>query len=247
MLLGRCSACILLALVAALRFSSAFLVIFPFSLTCVVMMVTIIKKYTIKEFQSYGSSGQIAQESLSSIRTVLSLGLHRKFIQKYKENLTAAESVSKKKGLYIGIFSGFSEFFINSAFAVAIYYGVYLIRTDCKTFSPGLIVQSFFSMLVGSMGIAQALPYLRDLAGSRGAAAKVFAIIQKESKIDVFKSKGKKLNELKGSIEFKDVVFSYPQRAEIDILKGLDLSIPAGKTIALVGSRFYFFRFSFDF
>jgi len=38
-----------------------------------------------------------------------------------------------------------------------------------------------------------------------------------------------------GNIKFQNVIFSYPGSDRL-ILKGLDLDIPAGKTIAIVGS-----------
>ncbi len=41
---------------------------------------------------------KIAQETLSSIRTVISFGLHKLFIQKYSNNLKEAENISIKKG-----------------------------------------------------------------------------------------------------------------------------------------------------
>lgn len=37
------------------------------------------------------------------------------------------------------------------------------------------------------------------------------------------------------SIEFKDVTFSYPQRPDATILNELNLKIPAGSHVALVG------------
>lgn len=40
----------------------------------------------------------------------------------------------------------------------------------------------------------------------------------------------------KGDIEYSEVYFSYPTRPDIPILRSLDLQIPPGKTIALVGS-----------
>jgi ATP-binding cassette subfamily B (MDR/TAP) protein 1 len=43
------------------------------------------------------------------------------------------------------------------------------------------------------------------------------------------------LNSLKGDIHLNDVYFSYPNRSDITILKGLNLIIPNGKKIALVG------------
>ena len=42
--------------------------------------------------------------------------------------------------------------------------------------------------------------------------------------------------ELKGSITFKDVSFAYESRPNVNVLDKFNLEVPAGKTIALVGS-----------
>ncbi len=46
---------------------------------------------------------------------------------------------------------------------------------------------------------------------------------------------GERLDKVSGNIVFKNVHFAYPTRAEKPILKGLNLHIEAGKTVALVG------------
>lgn len=46
---------------------------------------------------------------------------------------------------------------------------------------------------------------------------------------------GKTLASAQGNIEFRNVYFSYPSRPEIPILSGFFLTVPARKTIALVG------------
>lgn len=40
----------------------------------------------------------------------------------------------------------------------------------------------------------------------------------------------------KGDIAFKGVKFNYPARPDVPVLKGLDLEVKNGKTLALVGS-----------
>ena len=40
---------------------------------------------------------------------------------------------------------------------------------------------------------------------------------------------------LEGNIEFKDVIFSYPARPDVQVLNGLNLTIRTGQTVALVG------------
>jgi ABC-type multidrug transport system fused ATPase/permease subunit len=40
----------------------------------------------------------------------------------------------------------------------------------------------------------------------------------------------------KGSIEFKNVTFRYPFRQDVKVLRGFNLTIEPGKTVALVGA-----------
>ena len=100
-------------------------------------------------------------------------------------------------------------------------------------------MQAFFSLITVTFSLGTAFPFLRDVAESKGVAKKIFSIIDKKSEIDVFDENngGKILENLEGSIEFDNVFFNYPSRPEANILKGLNLNIPAGKTVALVGPR----------
>jgi ABC-type bacteriocin/lantibiotic exporter with double-glycine peptidase domain len=202
-------------------------------------MVEMIKKYTIEEFKSYGKAGSIAQEALSSIRTVLSLGVQKDIAKTYSSNLKLSETMAKKKGILSGLFSGFSSGIFNVIFGVGIYYGVYLTQSDCLNYSVGNIMQAFFSNITGAYALSQALPFIRELAEAKGVAKKIYDIIDTKSEIDVFSDKGGiKLEKLKGSVDFESIYFHYPSRPEAKILKGLNLKIPAGLTVALVGSRY---------
>jgi ABC-type multidrug transport system fused ATPase/permease subunit len=40
---------------------------------------------------------------------------------------------------------------------------------------------------------------------------------------------------LEGNIEFKDIIFKYPARPDVEVLRGLDLVVKKGQTVALVG------------
>jgi ATP-binding cassette, subfamily B (MDR/TAP), member 1 len=94
-------------------------------------------------------------------------------------------------------------------------------------------------VITGTFALGQALPFLRELAEAKGVAKKIYSIIDTKSEIDVFSEKknGIKLDKLQGSVSFESVYFNYPQRPDARILKGLNLNIPAGLTVALVGSR----------
>nr|UOU03322.1 ATP-binding cassette subfamily B1-like 3-1 [Brachionus rubens] len=235
-LICRGLACIIFAFIQAWKFSIVFIAVIPFMMLSTTLMVLVIRKYTIEEFKAYGKAGSIAQEALSSIRTVISLGLQRKIVKDYDKNMDTAEGMAQKKGLLSGLFLGITELLINFLFGIGVYYGVYLSRYECDKFLPGNILQAFFTIFIATFSIGQALPFFKELAEARGAAKKILDIIETKSSIDVFDQTGVKPETLKGEIEFDNVFFSYPQRTDATILNGLSFKIQAGKTVALVGS-----------
>ena len=239
-LMARGLALITFAMINAWKFTIVFLPIIPVIVLCTNLMIRVIKKYTIKEFASYGQASTVAQEVLSSLRTVVSFGLQNKFIGIYGDNLHSAEAMGIRKGFLKGIFESITVFLTNIVFGIGIVYAIYLSSTDCQAYNPANIMGSFFSIVTCTFAVGQALPFLSDLAQAKGAAKKVFEIIETKSKIDVFETKTKKIENLKGNISFENVHFHYPTRPEIKILQGLTLNIPAGKTVAFCGERFIF-------
>lgn len=89
---------------------------------------------------------------------------------------------------------------------------------------------------MGSMNFGMSSPYIEVFSSARAAGAKVFSVIARKSPIDPSSDKGKKPDEMKGNIEFKDVYFQYPSRPDVPILTGINLKINQGETVALVGS-----------
>lgn len=73
-------------------------------------------------------------------------------------------------------------------------------------------------------------------AKAKVAAAKIFHVIDHKPGIDKNSESGSELDSVTGLVELKNVDFSYPSRPEVRILNNLTLTVPAGKTIALVGS-----------
>lgn len=93
-----------------------------------------------------------------------------------------------------------------------------------------------FGIIVGADHIAQCTPFLESFALARGSAAPIFDVIDAKTKIDPLSKDGKVLNYgLKGNIEFQDVFFRYPSREDSIVLRGFNLKVKSGQTVALVG------------
>lgn len=67
------------------------------------------------------------------------------------------------------------------------------------------------------------------------AGEQIMEVMNRIPKIDSNNMEGETLENVSGEVEFKHVEFAYPSRPETRIFKDLNLKIPAGKAVALVG------------
>lgn len=84
---------------------------------------------------------------------------------------------------------------------------------------------------MAAIGISQSSSFAPDSSKAKSAAASVFAILDRKSKIDPSDESGTTLDEVKGEIELRHVSFTYPSRPDIQIFRDLSLTIHAGKVI----------------
>ncbi len=75
-----------------------------------------------------------------------------------------------------------------------------------------------------------------SIAGAVGATDRILEILEKPSEINLDDAKKHKDFKIKGDIHFEDVEFAYPGRADVDVLKGINLHIKSGSKVALVGA-----------
>uniref|UniRef100_A0A674N4Y6 Bile salt export pump n=1 Tax=Takifugu rubripes TaxID=31033 RepID=A0A674N4Y6_TAKRU len=199
------------------------------------LMALFVAKLTGMELQAYAKAGAVADEVLSSIRTVAAFGGEKKEVNRYDRNLTSAQRWGIRKGLIMGFFTGYIWLIIFLCYGLAFWYGSTLV-VDTKEYTPGTLLQVFFGVLIAAMNLGQASPCLEAFAAGRGAATIIFETIDKEPQIDCLSEAGYKLDRVKGDIEFHNVTFNYPSRPEVKILDQLSVAVKSGETTAFVGS-----------
>uniref|UniRef100_A0A8C4HCE8 Bile salt export pump n=1 Tax=Dicentrarchus labrax TaxID=13489 RepID=A0A8C4HCE8_DICLA len=193
-----------------------------------------VAKLTGMELQAYAKAGAVADEVLSSIRTVSAFGGELKEVQRYDRNLISAQRWGIRKGLIMGFFTGYMWLIIFLCYGLAFWYGSSLV-VDAKEYTPGTLLQVFFGVLIAAMNLGQASPCLEAFAAGRGAATIIFETIDREPEIDCLSEAGYKLDRVKGDIEFHNVSFYYPSRPEVKILDQLSVAVKSGETTAFVG------------
>ncbi|KAI3497014.1 hypothetical protein L1887_39394 [Cichorium endivia] len=181
---------------------------------------------------SYGAAGSIAEQAISSIRTVYSYVGESQTMKKFSKSLEKTTELGIKVGLARGLMLGcFGTIYVSWAFQAWV--GSLLVSKHGE--KGGDVFVAGFNVLMGGLNILTALPNLTAITESQGAATRINEMINRTPTINSEDKKGKALSYVRGEIELKGIYFSYPSRPDSAILQGLNLRIPCGKTVGLVG------------
>ncbi|PSR89187.1 ABC transporter B family member 21 like [Actinidia chinensis var. chinensis] len=192
-----------------------------------------ISKMAASGQNAYAKAAIVVEETIGSIRTVASFTGEKRAVISYNKSLVDAYKAGIQEGLTAGLGFGAVMFVAFCTYSLAIWFGGKMILE--KGYSGGAVLNVIVAVLTGSMSLGQASPCMTAFASGQAAAFKMFETINRKPEIDAYDSRGKKLDDIHGDIELRDVYFSYPARPDEQIFSGFSLSIPRGTTAALVG------------
>ncbi|KAF8387608.1 hypothetical protein HHK36_026261 [Tetracentron sinense] len=196
-------------------------------------MSILIAKMASRGQTAYSQAAIVVEQTIGSIRTVASFTGEKQAIANYNTSLMSAYKYGIHEGLISGIGHGSVLLVALCSYALATWFGAKLILD--KGYTGGDIINVILAVLTGSMSLGQASPCMSAFAAGQAAAFKMFETINRKSEIDAYDTSGRKLDDICGDIELRDVYFSYPARPDEQIFNKFSLSIPSGTTAALVG------------
>ncbi|XP_028674145.1 ATP-dependent translocase ABCB1 isoform X2 [Erpetoichthys calabaricus] len=237
--LGIQSICtLLLAVIIAFVFSwqltLLILACIPFLVGASLVRMKSVAGHASKDQNALEASGKISTETVENIRTVVSLTREEIFFNMYCKSLRGPYRAELYKSPLYGLTYAIGQsinFFVNAA---VFRLGSWLIA-HCQTQFENVYI--VFSVIVfAAMHVGQTSSFAPDLAKAKVSAQRIFALLEKKPKIDIFSTEGQKLDHFDGNIEFQDVHFAYPTRKNVQVLQGLNVKVSKGQTLALVGS-----------
>ncbi|XP_058095200.1 ABC transporter B family member 9-like isoform X2 [Magnolia sinica] len=182
---------------------------------------------------SYAEAGNVVEQTVGSIRTVVSFTGEKQALAKYSSSLKTAYKCSVQQGLGSGLGIGTVLLIVFSSYGLAVWYGSKLIIE--KGYDGGHVLNVMIAIMTGGMSLGQASPSVNAFAAGQAAAYKMFMTINRKPEIDAYDTSGMVLEDIKGDIELRDVYFRYPARPDVQVFSGFSIQVPSGTTTALVG------------
>ncbi len=185
-----------------------------------------------KEVQdALAQSNGVAVESLSGIRTVRSFAAEKIELKRYREAIDSSLGLSFRRIRFSAAFMGGASFSSYAAGSLVFWYGGRMVAQG------DLTTGELTSFLMYTMMLAFSMASLAELYTSfqqaAGAADRVFELLHRTPAI--LPSGGRSLSHVGGGVEFKDVVFAYPSRRDVIVLRNFSLQLEPGRVVALVG------------
>ncbi|KAJ8113541.1 hypothetical protein OPT61_g4346 [Boeremia exigua] len=182
----------------------------------------------------YSQASTLAQDAISSIRTIHAFGAQKKIVDKYETYLQRAHKEGNKKSVLYGVLFSGQTFLVMSGTALAFWQGFRMFQSG-EIDDVGTVFTVVLSIVLGATATLLIFPQFQALTNASSAAGELFSVIDSPSTLDPLSDKGLQPSNCLGEIAIHDLRFSYPARPSAQVLRGLNLSIPAGKTTALVG------------
>ncbi|KAL8857213.1 MAG: hypothetical protein Q9178_006268 [Gyalolechia marmorata] len=187
-----------------------------------------------KVTQTLSRGAVVAQETISSITTIQAFWAQGRMAKKYEENLSLAHKQAKNKSPAWGLMFSAEYFCAYSAVALAFWQGFRMFQSG-EIGSVGTVFTVVLSTLIAASSVSLLAPQLQSFSTAASAAAELFSVIDRDSELDPLDQSGKSPSTCQGFIEARNLNFAYPSRPSAQVLNNLSISVPAGKTTALVG------------
>ncbi|KAL8051455.1 hypothetical protein ABFX02_06G149500 [Erythranthe guttata] len=175
----------------------------------------------------------VLEDAVRNIYTVVAFCAGNKVMELYRVQLRKIFTKSFLQGMAIGFAFGFSQFLLFACNALLLWYTALSVKKGYMPLSTALKEYMVFSFatfaLVEPFGLA---PYILK---RRKSLTSVFEIIDRTPKIEPDDNSALKPANVYGSIELKNIDFSYPTRPEVFILSNFSLKVNGGQTVAVVG------------
>jgi ABC-type multidrug transport system fused ATPase/permease subunit len=193
-----------------------------------------IRKMARKAQDQLAESGTIVQETFQGITVVKAFTSEYFEIGRYIKSVYAVVDTAIRNARYRGAFVSFMIFSVFGTIAFVMWCGANMIQSGQLTIGS-LTMFVIFSMFVGGT-FAGFADMFSQLQKTLGATQSIREILRNEGEpVQLTATVVEPAYVLKGNVRLDKLIFSYPGRKDVQVLKGLSLHAHHGEQIAIVG------------
>eukprot|EP00457_Paulinella_chromatophora_P003549 gb/GEZN01003557.1/.p1 GENE.gb/GEZN01003557.1/~~gb/GEZN01003557.1/.p1 ORF type:complete len:647 (+),score=100.86 gb/GEZN01003557.1/:258-1943(+) len=246
------TASFIVALTASPRLSWVLFLFFPLIVLAQVFQVVALNKTREAMQNSYEEAAEVVSEALEDMRALTSSSAETTLIQAYTRLLEKPHQQGLRRAGLASLGVGTNQLITYSMYALCFGYGSQLLAESIISLTD--LLQVFFAVVMAGQGVTQLAVMMLDLDNGRQAANEIFSLLdssagpllptadlqsasrpghqtieQEKEVLAVKEAVGKE------PLILSQVDFRYPTRPRRKVLRHFNLSVPAGRTVALVG------------
>lgn len=180
--------------------------------------------------KNLGTLTKIAEERLGNVRTSQAFAGELQEASRYNRQIKRIFALGKTEAVIAATFYGSTGLMGNLTIIGILYVGGNMVKNGVISIGE---LSSFlmYTVYAGSSMVGLSGFYGEMMKGV-GAASRLFELQDRNPTISP--TKGLPVKSARGSIEFKNVTFSYPTRPAVSIFKDLNFKVEQGTNVAIV-------------
>ena len=202
----------------------------PIIAVCGVVYGLFVARLSQRYQTALGGASDVAQQALSSIRTVRSFAREEYERHRYDSSVRLAFKLGARRAAALGSFVGVTSTIAQVSLVCVLWYG-------CNQAIAGDIdlgeLTSFLLLAIYTIAsLGGLLALFSAVASALGVSRRLFEVLDSAPQLRL--SGGTRLPELRGTIVLDAVHFAYPSRPDIAVLSGVCLRIESGEVCVRV-------------
>ena len=238
----RCPVMLVLALFSAarisLKLSLIYCVALPLLALVIFCLIPTVFKIFDKVFKTYDSLNNVVQENIHGIRVVKSFVREDKEIEKFSGISGEIYRLFCKAEHIIALNSPVMQICVYGCILAISWFGARMVVASGNLPGAGLTTGELSSMFTYTTQILTSLMMLSGVLVmtimSRSPMRRCAELLTEEPNLVSPENAVKEVKD--GSIDFENVSFRYSEKAKLDALQNVNLHIPSGCTVGILGA-----------